>query len=249
MKKALMLNLGIGQHSHQWAPFQVAGLLHAWLISHQISRYVYHEGWSTLCNPSVSCFHDILGLPGPRFPSTCMSKAVLIAPLEHSTCPYQWSLLSFRMRSRSSMPSSASSSLDLVVAMSWGITLQICLIIALSFRCRCWKFSFVSAMEHCPPHTRAVHMATSWKKGGGKTELLSAPWIFSRQFSHMLWLKVHSHRLLRAYLLGSKRKLPPPACQIWLWLPSVVCRPRGVQFPDTVYICTVDFLLVRTGKK
>ena len=33
-----------GQHPHQWAPFQTAGLLHAWQISHQISRYVYHEG-------------------------------------------------------------------------------------------------------------------------------------------------------------------------------------------------------------
>ena len=34
-----------GQHPHQWAPFQIAGLLHAWQISHQSSRYVYHEGW------------------------------------------------------------------------------------------------------------------------------------------------------------------------------------------------------------
>ena len=33
-----------GQHPHQWAPFQIAGLLHAWQISLQISRYVYHEG-------------------------------------------------------------------------------------------------------------------------------------------------------------------------------------------------------------
>ena len=32
------------QHPHQWAPFQVAGLLHAWQISHYMSRYVYHEG-------------------------------------------------------------------------------------------------------------------------------------------------------------------------------------------------------------
>ena len=31
-----------GQHPHQWAPFQIAGLLHTWQISHQISRYVYH---------------------------------------------------------------------------------------------------------------------------------------------------------------------------------------------------------------
>ena len=57
-----------------------------------------------------------------------MSQADLIAPLEHSTCPYQQRLLSFKMRSRSSMPSS----LDWMVTMSCGLTLQICLIIALS---------------------------------------------------------------------------------------------------------------------
>ena len=93
---------------------------------------------------SVSCFHVILGLPGPRFPSTCMSKAVLTAPLEHCTCPYQHSLLSFRMRSKPSMPSCASSLLDLVVTMSCGLALQICLIISLSFGCRHWRFGFVN---------------------------------------------------------------------------------------------------------
>ena len=93
---------------------------------------------------SVSCFHVILSLPGPRFPSACMSKAVLTAPLECSTCPYHRSLLSFRMRSRSSMPSRTSSSLDLVVTMSCGLTLQICLIIALSFHCRRWRIGFVN---------------------------------------------------------------------------------------------------------
>ena len=85
-----------------------------------------------------------LGPPGPRFPSTCTSKAVLTAPMERSTCPYHWSLLSFRMRSRSSMPSRTSSSLDLMVTMSCGLTLQICLIIALSFRYRRWRFGFVN---------------------------------------------------------------------------------------------------------
>ena len=93
---------------------------------------------------SVSCFHVILGLPGPCFPSTCMSKAILTAPLERSPSPYHPSLLSFRMKSRSSMPSRASSSLDLVVTMSWGLTLQIYLIIALLFCCRCWRFGFVN---------------------------------------------------------------------------------------------------------
>ena len=102
------------------------------------------ESFHSLQSLSVSCFHVILGLPGLHFPSTCMSKAVLTAPLEHSTCPYHRSLLSFRMRSRASMPSRTSSSLDLVVTLSCGLTLQICLIIALSFRCRYWRFGFVS---------------------------------------------------------------------------------------------------------
>ena len=102
------------------------------------------KSFHSLQSLSVSCFHVILGLPGPRFPSTCMSKAVLTAPLERSTCPYHWSLPSFRMRSRSSMPSHKSSSLGLVVTMSCGLTFQICLIIALSFRCRCWRFGFVN---------------------------------------------------------------------------------------------------------
>ena len=33
-----------GQHPHRRATFQIAGLLHPWQISHQISRCVYHEG-------------------------------------------------------------------------------------------------------------------------------------------------------------------------------------------------------------
>ena len=52
----------------------------------------------------------------------------------------------------------------------------------------------------------------------------------------MLWLKVHSHLLLRACLLDSKRKLPPPPCQVRPGLHSVVCHPRGVQLLGTVYI-------------
>ena len=102
------------------------------------------ESFHFLRSLSVSCFHVILGLPGLRFPSTCMSKAVLTAPLERSTCPYHQSLLSFSMRSRSSMPSCTSSSLDLVVTMSCSLTLQICLIIALSFRCRHLRYGFVN---------------------------------------------------------------------------------------------------------
>ena len=177
------------------------------------------ESFHSLQFLSVSCFHVILGLPGPRFLSTrtCMWKAVLTAPLGRSTCPYQQSLLSFRMRSRSSMPSHASSSLDLVVTVSCSLMLQICLIIALSFRCRRWRFGFVNGQVSL---AWSIALRTqelyTWprERGGMKRELVAAPWTSSRRFSHVLWLKVHSHLLLRACLLGSKRKLPPPACQI-----------------------------------
>ena len=109
-----------------------------------ISWGLIAESFHSLRSLSVSCFQVILGLPGSCFPLTCMSKAVLTAPLEHSTCPYHRSLLSFSMRSRSSIPSSISSSMDLMVAVSCGLTLQICLIIALSFRCRRWRQGFVT---------------------------------------------------------------------------------------------------------
>ena len=94
------------------------------------------KSFHSLQSLSVSYFRVVLGLPAPGFPPTCMSEAVLTLPLEHSTCLFQRSLQSFRMRSRSSMPSHASSSLDLVVTESCRLTLQICLIIVLSFRCR-----------------------------------------------------------------------------------------------------------------
>ena len=68
-----------------------------------------------------------------------------------------------------------------------------------------WHGALHSAHKSC---TRG-HM--SWRGGGGKRELVAAPWTPSRRFSHLMWLKVHSHRLLRTCLLGSKRKLSPPA--------------------------------------
>ena len=137
-----------------------------------LSRGLIAESFHSLQSLSVSCFYVILGLPGPRFPSTCMSKAGLTT-LERSTCPYHRSFLSFIMRSRSSMPSRASSSLDLVVTMSCGLTLQICLIIALSFRCRRRRFGFVNGQVSLAwsiaPRTQELYtrprvLKESWRK-------------------------------------------------------------------------------------
>ena len=102
---------------------------------------------SSLFNPSLSAASKS---SWPTLSSTCMSKAVLTA--------YRWSPLSFRMRSRSSMPSRASSSLDLVVTMSCGLTL-----IDLSHHCpiillqtlEVWlcQWPSLTGIEHYLPHT------------------------------------------------------------------------------------------------
>ena len=164
----------------------------------------------------VSCFHIILGLPGPCFPSTCMSQAVLTAPLERFMCQYLQSLHSFRMRSRSSMPSCANSSMDLMVTMSCGLTLQICLIIALSFRCRRWRFGFVNgqvslawsiALRTQEVYTWPRVLKERWWEERTGSRSLN---FFQAVFTCVV-VEVHSHQLLRACLLGSKRKLPPPA--------------------------------------
>ena len=50
------------------------------------------------------------------------------------------------------------SSLDLVVTTSCGLTLQICLIIALSFRCRCWRSDFVNGqVSSIALHTQELY--------------------------------------------------------------------------------------------
>ena len=59
----------------------------------------------------------------------------------HMSIPAEPSLLQNEVQILNA--NSASSSLDLVVT-SGGLTLQICLIIALSFRCRLWRFGFVN---------------------------------------------------------------------------------------------------------
>ena len=86
-----------GQHAHQWAPFQVAGRSPGMSIMRGDSREL-PLSVMPLCQP-LPCH---LGPSWPTFSINIMSKAVLTAPLEHSTCPYQRSLLSFRIRSRSS---------------------------------------------------------------------------------------------------------------------------------------------------
>ena len=91
--------------------------------------------------PLCQLFPCHLGPPRPTLSINLYVKGCLDCTIWSL---YHQSLLSFRMRSRSSMPSRTSSSLDLVVTMSCGLTLQICLIIALLFRCRCWRFGFVN---------------------------------------------------------------------------------------------------------
>ena len=68
-----------------------------WIIfhaddSHEIAISIA-ESFHSLQSLSVSCFHVILGLPGPCFPSTCMSKADCTIGAFHMSIPVESSLL------------------------------------------------------------------------------------------------------------------------------------------------------------
>ena len=176
-----------------------------------------------------------------------MSKAVLTAPLERSTCPYQWSFLSFSMRSRFSMPSRASSSVDLMVAVSCGLTLQICLIITVSFHCRYWRQGFVTGQVSLAwsivlctheMYTMPGVLKERWREERTGFSSLN---FFLAVFTCVV-VESSQHQLLRACLLGSKRRLPPPLSQAGLGFLSVVCCLRGVLFPGTMYTCNQGLL-------
>ena len=102
------------------------------------------ESFHSLQSLSVSYFHVILGLQGPCFPSIWMWKAVLIAPLERSTCPYQRSP---RMRFRSSIPSCSSSSLDLAHTFHQPV---------------CQRFSWLHHWSIPHVHTIRVFSSSEW---------------------------------------------------------------------------------------
>ena len=119
---------------------------------------------------SISFFHVSLGLLAPCLPSICISHVVLIAPLERSTCPNQGSLLPLKMRSRSSSSSFASNLLDLTLATSSGLILQICLIMALSLCCKRCRFLLVSgqvSLAWSSARKSCTHGGVSCKSGGG----------------------------------------------------------------------------------
>ena len=139
---------------------------------------------STLCNSSVICVHVILGLPDPCFPRTCMSKALLTAPLELSICLYQQSLFSFRMRSRYSMQTCTSSSLDLVVTISCGLTLQMsdyCPVNSLHtlevWLCLAWSIALYTQHLYTRP---LVLKERWWEKRTGNNSLKFFQVVFTR---------------------------------------------------------------------
>ena len=125
------------------------------------------------------------------------------------------------------MPSRNSSSLDLMVTLSWVLTLQICLIIALSFRWQTlevWLYQWPSLTgTEQELYMQLYVLKERWHKERTGSSSLN----FFKVVFTLLWLKVHSHQLLRACLLGRRRKPSPPTCQVRLGPPSLVCHPRG----------------------
>ena len=238
-----------GQHPHQWAPFQIAGLLHAWQLSGSHTR---SPGTSIMrvdsrelplsAVPLCQLLPCHFGPPRPTLSINLYVKGCLDCTTGafHMSIPSKSSLLQNEAQILNAKPHKwiIGPGGDNVFAAwhcrsVWSLPCHFAADTggsALSMAKSHWHGALRSAHKSC------THGHVFWKRGGMKRGLVADPWTSSRRFSHVLWLKVHSHLLLRACLLGSKRKLPPQACHVRPGLPSVVCHPRGVQFPGTVYI-------------
>ena len=99
---------------------------------------------STLQSHSVSCFHVILGLPGPCFPSTCM-----FSPSEWGPDP----------QCQTAQVAHWTGWWQCLAA--WHCRSDHCPVIPLQ-TLEVWlcQWSSLTGMEHCALHTRAVHAAT-----------------------------------------------------------------------------------------
>ena len=119
---------------------------------------------STICNSSMSSASMSSWASQAHAFHQPVCQSLSTAPLERSTRPYQQSLFPFRMRSSSSMPSRASSSLDLVVTVSCGDIADLsdhCPINSLQ-TLEVWlcQWPSLTGMKHCTLHTRTVLVAT-----------------------------------------------------------------------------------------
>ena len=149
----------------------------------------------------------------------------------HMSIPAEPSLF---QKSRSSMPSHASSSLDLVVTMSCGLSNH-CPVISLQ-TLEVWlcQWPSLTGMEHCALHTRAVHAATCLER-----ELVEVLWNSSRRFSHVLWLKVNSCWLLRKSLFSGKNK-KTFSRRLLKFLPSMLCRLSRIMTMWYISACRME---------
>ena len=158
--------------------------------------------------------------------------AVFLCQFLPPTCLNQWSLFSLKMRSRSS--SFASSSLDLTMTTSSVLILQICLIMALSLRCRFILVSGQVSLAWRIRQSRAVGNM-SWNRcesdcrsrGGevdpGPVPYFHGDWLWNDFYCHsprFRWiiqeglLSVTSESMCMKYWLTSCSSLPRK--NVWL---------------------------------
>ena len=149
------------------------------------------------------------------------------------------------------MPSRASSSVALVLKISYGLTLQICLIIALSFRCRPWRFGFVNgqvtlawsiAIRTQELYTRSRVLKERWREERAGSSFLN----FFKAFSTRV--VVESSQPPAAKSMSprlQKEAIAPPAWQVRLGLPSVVLRILSTI--SYLYLVRLDYTLRQIG--
>ena len=174
-----------GQHPHQWAPFQIAGLLHAWQISHQISTgmsimRVDSRELPLSAIPLCQLLPCHVGPPRPTLSLNLYVKGCLDCTIgafhmsiqaEPSLPQNEVQILNAKLHKQLIGPGG-----DNVLWSNIADLSDHCPIIPLQML-EVWlcQWPSLTGMEHCAPCTRAVHMVMCLERGGRKTELAAAP--------------------------------------------------------------------------
>ena len=150
-------------------------------LSKGLIAKIFHSLWSL----SVSCFHVVLGFPGPCFPSTYVTGCLdcthgVFIPAEPSLLQYEVQILQWKPRKWL-----IGSGGDNVLWLDIADLSDHCPVISLQML-EGWlcQWSSLTSMEHCTPHTELYTQPCVLKEQW--QEQVTGPWTYSRQFSHVV---------------------------------------------------------------
>ena len=157
----------------------------SWLVASIVDLTPYLQVVDYCELPLSHGSRSSFGPPWPAPSSFFISHAVLSFDCTTRKLHVQTSkAFALKMRSRSSSSNFASSSLDLTLAMSSGLILQICLIMALSLSCKGWSYTWSTAKFHWYGTWRSA--GKRCPHGQGSLRQVVGAWSWSQLFAKVI---------------------------------------------------------------